>query len=391
MSIIDINKYKQKLTTKRKICIVIVILIILMILGLIISYIKIENFREWADNYVFKKNIENKDIASINIDLSNNQSIYAFDKYITILEKNMLTLYNSNAMKVCELDVNINSPIYAKNGKYLCIAENGGKNIYLISGGNIVWQGNVDGTIQKINVNKNGYVSVIEKGTSYKNIIITYNNEGREQFKTYLSSNSAIATDISDDNLYLAIAEIDTSGAIIKSSIKIISIDKAKKDPTNSIEKNISAQQGDLITNIKYQEKNKLLCIYDNSIHIIENGEDKQLITIDNKTNIADVSAKNSIVYSKEKSSGFLSTSTEIIIKNISNENEINYEVDSTIKFLRVYENNIAINLGTEADFINRFGWVQKKYKSSQEITQIVLGSSLAGVIYRDRIEIINL
>ena len=57
MSIIDINKYKQKLTTKRKICIVIVILIILMILGLIISYIKIESFREWADNYVFKKNI----------------------------------------------------------------------------------------------------------------------------------------------------------------------------------------------------------------------------------------------------------------------------------------------------------------------------------------------
>lgn len=391
MSIIDINKYKQKLTTKRKICIIIVILIILTILGVIISYIKIDNFREWADNYVFKKNIENKDIASINIDLSNNQSIYAFDKYITVLEKNMLTLYNSNAMKVYELDININSPLYAKNGKYLCIAESGGKNIYLISGGNIVWQGNVDGTIQKINVNKNGYVSVIEKGTSYKNIIITYNNEGKEQFKTYLSSNSAIATDISDDNSYLAIAEIDTSGAIIKSSIKIISIDKAKNDPTNSIEKNISAQQGDLITNIKYQEKNKLLCIYDNSIHIIENGEDKQLITIDNKTNIADVSAKNSIVYSKEKSSGFLSTSTEIIIKNISNENEINYEVDSTIKFLRVYENNIAINLGTEADFINRFGWVQKKYKSSQEITQIVLGSSLAGVIYRDRIEIINL
>ncbi len=391
MSIIDINKYKQKLTTKRKICIGIIILIILAVLALIISYIKIDKFREWADNYVFKKNIENKDIAFINIDSSNNQSIYAFDKYITILEKNMLTLYNSNAMKIYELDVNINSPIYAKNGKYLCVAENGGKNIYLISGGNIIWQGNVDGTIQKISVNKNGYVSVIEKGTSYKNIIITYNNEGKEQFKTYLSSSSAIATDISEDNLYLAIAEIDTSGAIIKSSIKIISIDKAKKDPTNSIEKNISAQQGDLITNIKYQEKNKLLCIYDNSIHIIENGEDKQLITIDNKTNIADISAKNSIVYSKEKSSGFLSTSTEVIIKNISNENEINYEVDSTIKFLNVYENNIAINLGTEADFINRFGWVQKKYKSSQEITQIVLGSSLAGVIYRDRIEIINL
>ena len=42
-------------------------------------------------------------------------------------------------------------------------------------------------------------------------------------------------------------------------------------------------------------------------------------------------------------------------------------------------------------EFINTLGWLQKKYKSKQEISNIVLGSSVAGVVYRDRVEIINL
>lgn len=45
-------------------------------------------------------------------------------------------------------------------------------------------------------------------------------------FKTYLSSSKAVDVAISNDNKHLAIAEVDTSGTIIQSSIKIISIEK---------------------------------------------------------------------------------------------------------------------------------------------------------------------
>jgi len=65
--------------------------------------------------------------------------------------------------------------------------------------------------------------------------------------------------------------------------------------------------------------------------------------------------------------------------------------LDGTIKSLQVYDSNIVINLGTEAEFINTLGWLQKKYRSKQEISNIVLGSSIAGIVYRDRVEIINL
>lgn len=391
MSIIDINKYKEKLHSKRKLVIGIIVIAIIALIIIVGIYIKNEDFRDWIDTYIFRKHIENTDIAYIEIDSSNNSNVYAYDKYITVLEKNILSMYNSSGNKTGEIEINISNPIYHSNNKYLCIAENKGNDLYLVSGGNILWQTSVDGTIEKVNVNKNGYVSVIEKGNSYKNIVIMYNSVGKELFKTYLSTSLAVATDISGNNEYLAIAEIDTTGAIIQSNIKIISVETAKKDPTNSVKYSIPGNAGELITNIKYQDKEKLICIYDNSIQIIENGRDNKIVEFENKTIMAEIKNKNNIVYAIEKTSGIFSTSTNIIIKNIQNNNEITYEVESTVKSLQVYDTNIVINLGAEAEFINTLGWLQKKYKSNQEISNIVLGGSIAGIVYRDKVEIINL
>jgi len=54
------------------------------------------------------------------------------------------------------------------------------------------------------------------------------------------------------------------------------------------------------------------------------------------------------------------------------------------------YNHIIAVNLGTEIHFVNLNGWLEKKYKSSQEAKDIVLGTSVAGIVYRDRIKILT-
>ena len=51
----------------------------------------------------------------------------------------------------------------------------------------------------------------------------------------------------------------------------------------------------------------------------------------------------------------------------------------------------MALNLGTEIEFINTDGWLVKRYVANQEITNIVVSDNLAGIIYRDKIEIVNL
>ena len=105
----------------------------------------------------------------------------------------------------------------------------------------------------------NGYVSAIIKNTIYKSVIILYDLSGNELFRRYVSSNYAICTDVSKDNKYLAVGEIDHSGTILKSYVKIISVDLAATDPKNSIIYTYESENGEIINNINYQDKDAYL------------------------------------------------------------------------------------------------------------------------------------
>ena len=48
------------------------------------------------------------------------------------------------------------------------------------------------------------------------------------------------------------------------------------------------------------------------------------------------------------------------------------------------------MNFGTEVKIINTNGWLLKEYKSSKQIKDLVLGTSIAGIVYKDKIEIID-
>ena len=228
--------------------------------------------------------------------------------------------------------------------------------------------------------------------TSYKTIITMYNPEGKEMFKTYLSSTRTADVAISNDNKYLAIAEVDTSGTIIQSNIKIISIEKASSDPTNSLENTYQSESGKLITNIKYQDKGRLVCMYTDGIYIIENDQDTILMdNKDKKIIFQSIELTNCAIEIEEKSSGLFTADSIVNIINIENKATKEYTVDSIAKEIYTYDNIIALNLGTEIEFMNTDGWLVKRYIANQEITNIVVSDNIAGIIYRDRIEIINL
>ena len=254
-----------------------------------------------------------------------------------------------------------------------------------------MWQNKVEGNIKKINVNKNGIVSIITEGTSYKSVIITFDKNGKELFKTYLASTIAVASDISVDGKYLAIAEVSIGGAVVESSIKVIEIEKATQgDTTNSVIYKYNADSNKIITDIKYQEKGQLVCMYDNEIHIVDQGTDNKVLEFYQNTQIADINLKSYTLRAEEISTGLFSAKTDIILTNILTNAETTYTIESAIRNVVCYEEVAAINLGTEVHLINLNGWLEKKYTSTQETKDIVLGNSVAGIVYRDRIKIIT-
>lgn len=386
------SKKSKKNLNKKKLLIVSMILVILtalLILGAV--YISNAQFRGFLDKYVFRKNITTENVPKIEINADNTDHIFAYDKYLCLLTKNKLTTYSSSGKKDFESEVSIGTPIFASNNRFLALAEKDGQKIYLISGANILWQKDIEGQISRITVNKNGYVTVMVSGTSHKTVAIIFNPDGKELFKTFLSSTTAIDADISNDNKYLAIAEIDTSGSALQSNIKIFSVEKAQTDPSNSIEYMYPANSNEIITNITYQDKNKLICLYDDSIHIIQNNQDSKLLDLNEKKDIfADINLKDNVLNVTEKSSG-LFADVQFQITNINTKKCNIYTVTGVPKTVEANNNVIAINLGTEVHFIDCNGWLIKKYSSTQEVKDIILGSSIAGIIYKDKIEIINL
>ncbi len=397
MQLISFNKYqntkhKGKLNRK-KVAIIVTIIIVILVMAILTSiYILNKTFRDNVDKYIFRKNIaeNNGPIIEIPSQIESN-NILAYNNYIGILNKSILSVYSSNGKKEKELEVEISNCLSDSENSFLALAENEGSKLELISGTDILWKKDVEGNIEHIFVNKNGYVSIVITGTSHNNVIITYNPEGTELFRTFLSQTTAIDVEISNDNKYLAYGEVDTSGSFIQSNVKIISIEKAQTVPSNSVEYIYPAESKEIIISLNYQDNNKLICMYDDSIHMIENNSDTKLLDIsDTKNTFADINLKDNVAYIVERSSG-LFANIDVEIMNISNNKSNVYNIDAVATSLKTAGDVIAVNLGTEVDFINTSGWLIKKYNSSSEISNIILGEGIAGIVYSDKIEIINL
>ena len=78
-------------------------------------------------------------------------------------------------------------------------------------------------------------------------------------------------------------------------------------------------------------------------------------------------------------------------MQNTESKKETTYKVESVAKEIYTSKNKIGLNLGTEIEFINTSGWLVKRYISKQEITKVTMTDSIAGIVFRDRIEIVNL
>ncbi len=384
---------KPKKTNNNKIKIIVTAVIATIIVLMIILYSTVTPVRKFFDKYIFRKIVSEEKLVSIQLDYDSNVNIIGYNKYICVLAENKLKQYQSSGNLANEIKLEVSNPIYNVNNRYLVIAEKGSSKFYLVADNKISWEKEVDGNISKVDVNRNGYVTVILTGTAYKSVIVTYDAKGNELFKTFISRNMALDATVSSDNQSMAFAEIDTSGTQIQTTIKIISIEKAKANE-DYITFTYSAPSNSLITNIEYQNKNKLICIYDDSIHVIENNQDQEIIKLqedDKKINQADIRLTNYVYRTVEKSTGLFQADTAIEMMNIDSKKETVYTVEGVVKNIYCYDNILAVSLGQEVEFFNTSGWLIKKYSSSQDVQGIVITNGVAGIVYRDKLEFINL
>ena len=384
---------KPNLNKKKLAITIIIVILIIALISITIVYFKNNEARKWIDKNILRKEVMQDRVTTIELKEENITNVYAFNKYIGLLNKNKFSIYDSTGNEEKNLDIEITNPLFSSANRFLAIAETKGQKIYLIEAKEIVWENTVDGNISQVHVNKNGYVAVTIVDTSYKTVIEMFDPTGTEMFNSYLSFTRVADVSISNDNKYLAIAEIDTSGTMIKSNVKILSVEKASTGAENELEYTYTAENNKLIVNVKYQDKNRLVCMYTDEIRIIEENKNDVLLfeNQDKKVIFETIELNNNAIIIEEKSSGLFTADSVVTIKDTEKKDFKEYIVNSVTKDLYTYGDTIALNLGTEIEFINTSGLLRKRYIANQEITNVVLSENIAGIIYRDKIEIVNL
>ncbi len=385
----SLEKYKENKKNKKMTKVTVITLLAIAILVIVALYMANNEFRTTVDRYVLRKEVLEENTNSITIDTENLSLVYAFDRKLAIYTEGNLSFYNSAAKEISNIEITLSKPIAASKNSYLALGDLSSQKACLVKSNNLVWQKDIEGTVSKISVNKNGYVAISAAGTTYESMVMLYNPKGELLFTKYLST-YVMAIDISENNKYLAIAEIDNSGIAPTNKVEIISTELARTDSENATVNTYEAQTNEVLTGIKFQSKNNLLCSFDTCVVQMDESSSKKIYDITELTAYADIRLKNNFLrIDKEKSSVFKSD-YRLKISNAEGR-EKSYIIEGNLQSVVAHDQIIALNLGKKVEFINNNGRLVKRYISTDEINNIIISDKIAAIIYKDRINIVDL
>ena len=361
-------------------------------IAIITTYIVNDNIRELIDTKILRKEISDDSVKNIYTNSSVIETM-SLGKNIVTLSSGELKVYDFEGNTKNTIKMKIGNPIYDIDDRYLGIADKNVTKIYLIEDDKLLWEKTLDVTVEKIEVNRNGYMAVVTKDSVYKSVVLVYSNKGELLLKSYVSNGYVIDTEISPDNRYLAIGEVDYSKTYIESTVKVIDIQKAMKSEENSV---ISTFVKDkLLVNLKIKENLSIIGQYTDSIVNIGYGNgNKQIYDISNVYMVDIENSRYSMVVKKEEQDDIikLKNTYVCIIFNEDGNEVAKYNIgDTTPKNVLAKLDSIAINLGTELVVINQNGWIKKKYNSTKEISRYDLSGYIISIWYNDKIDIVGL
>ena len=385
----SLERFKESKRLKRKFKITLVVMIIAILITIIALYMANSDFRKLIDVHILKKEIHENDAIQLKLDVEELSYVNVFNDNVITINGGVLTFYSNKGKEEENLDVILSSPISDTDDKYLVLGDKSGNKLYLINDKNIKWEKEVEGKISKVSVNKNGYVSVISVGNTSESDIAVFNEKGDNIFTYHLASTYAIDSDISRDNKYLAIAEVDYSGVSAKSQVKIISIDNVQKDKTKAIVHTYEGEAGDIITDLNYKDKDNAVCLFDSYIINITPEKNEKLYDISSNTLFADVNLNKGYIKIEKESEKIFKSDYRLKISDLNNKEKL-YALEGNVKKLKANNDMMAIISGTTVEFVSDNGWLCKKYIGSKEIKDVYISKNTAAIVYKDRIDIVT-
>ena len=138
---------------------------------------------------------------------------------------------------------------------------------------------------------------------------------------------------------------------------------------------------------MKIRYKNNIIVVLgDDGVYSLNNGKTEKIVNIDNNISFIDVDLDGYVASIIEESNKF-----ELKLTNIENKKDNTYLINETVKKIYCNDNITAIDAGSKVEFVNSNAWLVKKFNSSQNIKDIIIGKNVAVIVYKDRAEVIGI
>ncbi len=316
-------------------------------------------------------------------EIDSEQSLACFGrKFLCVCTKEDFKIYNNSTMQ-SKKSTTISDFLYNSNGIYSVLYIDDSKQFILVKNNEIIHSQNLDVIPKSIYVDKNGYVILLYSQIGYKTGIKVYKQDGEEILATYLANSYATCAQMSENDKYLYIGEVDSSGIKVKSKIKCI-------DCISREANDIELPLGGVIVDIK-SHNNNILVKTDIGIYEVNSlNKNANLLVEYEKERVinAYVDGDNKAIVIKENDDP--TNDYEIVFYgNDSTESVAFSEFPQDID---IYENTVALNFGNEI-WIIKNGHLRNKISINEALTGMNIfsdGKEIA-LMFRNSIRVVKI
>ena len=282
-----------------------------------------------------------------------------------VLNTNSISEYNMDSNVSWKYEISLVNPMIETNENWMVVAEENGVKLTTFNLTHEVYSTQIEGLIQKIYINKNGYVGVIYEKTGYKNAFAFINPNGEILYTKYFAKTTLVDADIRDDGKVISMIEADTDGVVINFAITFL--DDKGNTVYSSIKKNTLLVETTFIDD-------KAVLIGDSNIIVIDEEYNETVLEEFEGQDILGLCVKDGkrIKFYRDSNELF-ADKTKLEIKNVDGKVIGSGEVEGNVQSLKVSNNVLAIVLTDRIDFFTAKGNYNTSVFISGEFTNIAL------------------
>ena len=197
--------------------------------------------------------------VNLNLGTGGDYTMVSFQDDILLYNRQHVMAVNNKGKTLWKLDVALSHPMVETAGKYILIADLGGKNFAaLYKEGKLVQEFSLGNDIISAKVNKDGDTVFATDVVGYKGNVKVFDKKGKERFSWNSGDGYIMDVAINDSGKYLAVAQLLSSTDKASSCIQFI--DLSRKKIVNTAE-----SPDTVISEIRYSNR-KLLSVSESEL-----------------------------------------------------------------------------------------------------------------------------